>query len=61
MPHPDEQGIGPAFYIAFTKATRQSRVFMKGLFKGVDAILREIQPCSWKKKRGQLIRIEPCR
>ena len=33
---------------------------MKGLFKGVDAILGEIQPVLMEEKRGQLIRIEPC-
>jgi len=32
---------------------------MKGLFKGVDAILREIQPVLMEEKRGQLIRLSP--
>src|SRR5512136_732640 len=54
------KGIGPAFYSSLHKGARQSRVFIKGLFRGVDAILREIQPVVTEEKRGQFIRIEPC-
>src|SRR5512139_1339286 len=54
------KGIGPAFYSTLHEGARQSRVFIKGLFMGVDAILREIQPVVMEEKSGQLIRIELC-
>src|SRR5512135_1051689 len=54
------KGIGPAFYAGFHKSARQRRIFMERLFKGVDAILGEIQFVVLEEKRGQLIRVEPC-